>query len=246
MESVRHLLTLFLKISFGIFILVLVIWLTSTISRNSGNKGEMSTSTNTVSKPRTDILPSPRKYSGFFTTSGKGVEPVILVTPEPFVFEGEQPFSGNVAGNGSSIGNYSTYTYSNAPKAATGNTTVPPPTNTAVSSTDVARSQYIRNLSIYQGGHIYTGLTFVGEARTEFFRDGKFPIVVVDASGKVVGISAALAATTWSVPGWVRFSTKINYTLPNKVPCTMVFEENLTQSERTRAPVRIPFPIMCN
>lgn len=242
MESVRHLIALFLKISFGFFVLVLVIWLSTSISRNSGKKSSVASSTSS-SVVKKDILPSPRQYSGFFTPGGKTVQANTLVTPEPFVYQGNQPFSGNTTGGGS-IGNYSTYTYSNAPKATTTKNTTSPSPNT--SAADTARSQYIRNLSIYQGGHIYTGLSFTGEARTEFFRDGKFPIVVVDATGRVVGISAGVAATTWSVPGWVRFTTKIQYTLPNKVPCTMVFEENLTQAERTRAPVRIPLPITCN
>jgi hypothetical protein len=120
-------------------------------------------------------------------------------------------------------------------------------TNTAFSGGgNTTRSLNIRNLSIYEGGAVYTGLSFIGEARSSMFRDGKFPIVVIDQSGKVIGISAAIAQSTWSVPGWVRFETRITYPLPNKVPCTMIFEENLTQAERSRAPLRVPLPIRCN
>lgn len=78
------------------------------------------------------------------------------------------------------------------------------------------------------------------------FRDGKFPIIIIDGAGRLVGVSAAVAQTAWAVPGWVRFETRINYTLPNKAPCTMIFEEALTQTERVRQPLRVPLPIRCN
>jgi hypothetical protein len=105
----------------------------------------------------------------------------------------------------------------------------------------------VRNLSIYEGGHVYTGLSFVGEARASLFREGKFPIVIIDQSGRVVGMSYAVATTNWAIPGWVRFETKINYVLPNKVPCLMIFEEMLTEKERVaRKPARLPMSVMCN
>jgi hypothetical protein len=111
----------------------------------------------------------------------------------------------------------------------------------------VARSSLVRNLSIYDGGHVYTGLSFAGEARSSLFRNGKFPIVVIDRSGRVVGISSALATTDWTVAGWTRFDTKINYTLPVNTPCTMIFEEALTEGERiSRQPNRVAIPVMCN
>jgi hypothetical protein len=114
-------------------------------------------------------------------------------------------------------------------------------------STMSHRSLYIRNLSIYEGGHVYTGLSFIGEARETMFRDGKFPIVVVDGNNKVVGVSTAVATTKWSVPGWVRFETKISYVLPQNVPCIMVFEEAQTDIEsRERPPTRVPVPVKCN
>ncbi len=124
------------------------------------------------------------------------------------------------------------------------NSQAPVQSKTTLSSNRVLS---IRNLSIYEGGHVYTGLAFVGEAKASMFRDGKFPIVVVDQAGKVVGVSAAIATTNWTVPGWVRFETKITYPLPVNVPCTMIFEEALTQQERnTRQPLRVPIQERCN
>ncbi len=256
MDSIRHLLALFFKISIGIFVLVLVIWLTSSISKSTKKSGTVATSTTAVVK--SDILPSPRKYSGFFTT-GKGPQ-ANTVSVQPFEYTGTQPFSDGTNGTNkttnTSGGSYATYDYSSYPttldasgkyvmSSSTQGNTTGTQANTQTTDAD-SKSLYIRNLSIYQGGHIYTGLSFIGEARTSLFREGKFPIVVIDGAGKVVGVSAAVALESWSVPGWARFETKIMYTLPNKVPCTMIFEEALTQAERTRQPVRVPVPIICN
>lgn len=256
MDSIRHLLALFFKISIGIFVLVLVIWLSSSVSKSTKKSGTVATGTPVIEK--SDILPSPRKYSGFFTT-GKGPQ-ANTVSVQPFEYTGTQPFSDTTNNSNkttnTSAGTYATYDYSSYPTTLDSNgkytvdsntksATTSPQTNVKVTE-DASKSLYIRNLSIYQGGHIYTGISFVGEARTSLFRDGKFPIVIVDGAGKVVGVSAAVALESWSVPGWVRFETKILYTLPNKVPCTMYFEEALTQAERTRQPVRVPLPIMCN
>jgi hypothetical protein len=182
-------------------------------------------------------LPSPRKYSGIFgmSTSTKRTTPTPTFTT--FSYSGPIAFSSS-SGNPIHLnqqGGFNTYTLSQ-PQA-----TAPAFQNQSPTST-----LPVRNLSIYQGGHVYTGLSFVGEARSQMFRDGKFPIIVIDASGRMVGVTAAVAQTAWTVPGWVRFETRITYPLPANVPCTMIFEEALTQVERNRAPVRAALPINCN
>ena len=111
-----------------------------------------------------------------------------------------------------------------------------------VQMTDI--SFLIRNLSIYQGGHIYTGISFTGEAKSTMFQNGRFPIIIVDNSGKVVNISNAEATSDWSTAGWTRFQIKINAVLPNKIPCTMIFQ-SATQS-KTIQPVSAAIPILCN
>jgi hypothetical protein len=60
MDKVRDLLIFFLKVSIGLFVIVLVIWLTASVPRSKKN------TTTASSTPKVDILPSPRKYSGFF------------------------------------------------------------------------------------------------------------------------------------------------------------------------------------
>lgn len=113
-----------------------------------------------------------------------------------------------------------------------------------ITSAYTSKSLYLRNLSIYEGGHVYTGLTFTGEARESMFNNGKFPIIIADATGKVIGISIVEATSNWSIPGWVRFHVKINSVLPDKVPCTMVFQSGM--SYQGQQPVRIMVPILCN
>ena len=99
---------------------------------------------------------------------------------------------------------------------------------------------------MYEGGHVYTGLTFVGEARNTMFQNGRFSIVVVDnTTNRVVSVSYAVATTDWTVAGWTRFQTKIVGTLPDKVRCTMVFEQAAVSSQKTQ-PVRVAIPILCN
>ncbi len=263
MDKIKHLFSFFLKIAFAIFFVVLIIRIASVITRSQGISGSATKSAS--STPRTDILPSPRKYSGFFTnaTSGPKVNVNTLVTPEPFVYGGPVVSVGGLGDNaGTAIKSpdgytYNTYDYSSYPTTldAKGNYVIgSPKTKTQTQSpgvvsvdTDAERRLSIRNLSIYQGGHVYTGLAFVGEARSTMFRGGKFPIVVVDGAGRVVGISTAIAQTQWAVPGWVRFETKVTYPLPSNVPCTMIFEEALTASEqKLRAPNRVSFGVRCN
>jgi hypothetical protein len=108
-----------------------------------------------------------------------------------------------------------------------------------------SKELYIRNLSIYEGGHVYTGLSFVGEARSSMFIQGRFPIIIADAKGRAVAIATAHATTDWAVPGWVRFQTKITSVLPNKASCTMVFEQATAQGAQ-KQPTRVAIPVLCN
>lgn len=240
MESVRDLLSFFLKVAAGLFVIVLVIWLTKSVPHSSSKTSTAS------STPKVDILPSPRKYTGFFTT---GTSSSLTKTREPqfktFSYSGPIAFSSS-SNNVIPINNSNT-TVTPINNSNSYNTYTSSQTGgTALQQSASGDMQNVRNLSIYQGGHVYTGLSFVGEARSGMFRDGKFPIVIVDATGRLIGISAAVAQTNWTVPGWVRFETKITYPLPVNVPCTMIFEEALTQAEKTRQPLRVPLPIRCN
>jgi hypothetical protein len=252
METIRYLIGFFLKIAFALFLFVFVWWVVSLLfpglsfrSLIGSISGNNSTATST--KGGGDWLPSPRKYSGLFAqkTNTTGTYGNVYVSAPPY------------SGYGLNLNQYqyTTYNYVTYTSKGLATTTLdgkevisaPPKQTTTQPGITGSRSLTVRNLSIYEGGHVYTGLTFVGEARSTMFRDGKFPIVVVDQSGRMIGVSAAVATTDWAVPGWTRFQTKILYTLPQNVPCTMIFEEALTQAERNaRTPLRVPIQVKCN
>lgn len=238
MESVRDLISFFLKVSAAIFIVVLLIVLTKAVPRKNTN-----VNTNASSTPKVDLLPSPRKYSGMFSMSSSSRRSPAAPTFSTFSYSGPIAFSSSsmYQVNYNTPTSYNSYTTGGSPSQPQGQATSPAFQNQSPTSTVP-----IRNLSIYQGGHVYTGLSFVGEARSQMFREGKFPIIVIDAAGRTVGVTAAVAQTAWTVPGWVRFETRITYPLPSNVPCTMIFEEALTQTERNRTPVRVALPISCN
>jgi hypothetical protein len=254
MDTIRHLITVFIKIALLFFLAALVWWGVSVFVPAVSLRSLFSSGSGTSSS--TDWLPSPKKYSSIFKKDKYTAQ----------VFVPSAPFSGyniNDTINDSKNGytytetKYITYTASGSVITRLDGTVVddsvpaehePVEQNNPVLDTVFSlRSLYVRNLSIYEGGHMYTGLSFIGEARSNMFRGGRFPIVMFDQAGRVIGVSAAVATTDWSVPGWVRFETKIPYTLPNTMPCTMVFEEALTAQEKVgRNPVRVSMGVKCN
>jgi hypothetical protein len=241
MDSVRDLLSIFLKIAFALFVIVLVLMFTSLVPRGVKSDTASASSTSIV-----DLLPSPRKYSGFFsssTTKNNIAQAPLFSAADTFSYNGPIAFASTsiqTATFGTANNNNQYITYTGGGSAQVSNVTALQQTSTAT------RNLNVRNLSIYEGGSVYTGLSFIGEAKSSMFRDGKFPIIIIDGAGRLVGVSAAVAQTAWAVPGWVRFETRINYTLPNKAPCTMIFEEALTQTERVRQPLRVPLQVRCN
>ena len=244
MEALRYLLSFFLKVAIAFFVFAFVWWVVSIFFPGLSMKAIFSSTTST-STPE-GWLPSPRKYSNLF--SGRAGTPSATTN----VYVPSAAYKGytlNTNQYAYTSYNYVTYIH---PKGLATTTldgreisdTLPQQPPTALLNN---RSLTVRNLSIYEGGHVYTGLSFIGEARETMFRDGKFPIVVVDQTGRVIGVSAAVASTDWAVPGWVRFQTKIFYTLPQNVPCTMIFDEALTEGERaTRMPLRVSIQVRCN
>jgi hypothetical protein len=257
METIRYLLLVFIKAAAAFFLAAAVWWLVTLLYPSLSLRSLITHSVGTSGKSAaTDWLPSPKQYKNIF-----GKTPA----PESQVYVPAAPFSGYTINNPTtatangytySSANYITYTASGSAVVTADGTPVKeavsavdqnPSVGNALDSVFSVRSLYIRNLSIYESGHVYTGLSFIGEARANMFRDGKFPIIIFDRSGRAVGVSAAVATTDWSVPGWVRFETRIPYTLPNTMPCTMVFEEALTAQERVgHNPIRVSMEVKCN
>jgi hypothetical protein len=256
MDAIKHLIGFFLKIASTFFFVAIIWWLVALIFPGIGIKTLLAKNTlNASGSP--DWIPSPRKYSSLFNTKTKEQNEYTNLYIPAAPYSGYSIAAATGSGNGASYTQYQYVRYSDSDPVVTTDSqdeTLQTATTTTTSNVEQAaepifslRSLYIRNLSIYEGGHIYTGISFVGEARSNMFREGKFPIIMVDQAGRAVGIAAAIATTDWSVPGWVRFESKIPYTLPNQTPCTMVFEEALTQQERvSRNPLRVSMAVRCN
>lgn len=248
MESIRFIIQFFFKVAVAFFFGALVWWLVALLFPALSFTALTASFKNTDGTSK-DWLPAPKNYAGLFKANTTGTNGTLYVAGNPY------------NGYGTTTGDYkysqTTYPTYDAngkeiietqpqPTTVTAQTQIKASQPQAINNTQLDKSLYIRNLSIYESGSIYTGLMFVGEARSEFFNEGKFPIVVVDDKGRIVGVSAALATTKWTIPGWVRFETKIIYALPKNAPCTMIFEEALTKSELNRQPVRVPMNIKCN
>lgn len=249
MESIRFLIQFFFKVAIAFFFGAVVWWLVALMFPALSFKSLTATFRNTDGTPR-DWLPSPKNYSGLVKANTTGTHGTLYVAGNPYngygTTTGDYKYSQTTYPSYDANGKEIIETQSQPTTVIKAGTPTQTSQPQVISNSQVDKSLYIRNLSIYESGSIYTGLTFVGEARSEFFNEGKFPIVVVNAQGNIVGVSAALATTKWTIPGWVRFETKIIYTLPKNVPCTMFFEEALTQSELSRKPVRVPMNIKCN
>lgn len=104
---------------------------------------------------------------------------------------------------------------------------------------------YLRRLSIYTGGMIYTGLSFTGEARNTFFNKGTFPIYVTDINGRIVDTEIAYATSDWTVPGWTRFTVTIKGVLPVRTMCALVFRA-ASGSSAGYSGTQVAVPEMCN
>lgn len=255
MDTTRHLLGYFFKVALFFFALALAWVIISIFAPAISFRSLMGTGTTTSQ----DWLPSPRAFTGFLSKRQAQTAHSNVYVPGP-AFDGYN--LNNSSYSYSEPVSYVTYdssgtvvtkdavktptqTITNAKQQATSTQGVPPSSSMQQAAL-TNKNLFIRNLSIFEGGHLYTGLSFVGEARSTMFKGGRFPIIVVDQMGRVVGVSAAVATTDWTVAGWTRFETKLQYPLPTNTPCTMVFEEALLPAEKTRLPLHFPVAMRCN
>jgi hypothetical protein len=241
METIKYLLVTILKfISF--LLLIVVIWWGITFVFPSLRLK------NIFSFGDGDWLPAPGSVG---TLLGKRVDPTVesnVYKPGPAYNGYANLYTGgnvynptNAAQWVNSTNSQSAYTVSNL-----GTSAATPSYSSLEASNYALRSSYLRNLSIFQGGHIYTGLTFFGEAKNTMFENGKFPIIIVDANNFVAAVAYAEATTQWSAPGWVRFQVKINSVLPNKMACSMVFQQGMPSYRTSATPVHVVIPVLCN
>lgn len=248
MDVIKHLLQFLFKFAVLMFFVAFLWWGVATFVPAFGISSLLHrTSTSTESS---SWLPSPRNYQGLFGKAETPNEYSNVYVPGQMFNGYTNAYRGN---EGGANVDFVTYT-STGTQIIRGNQSAvfnnqeqfsQSQTNTQIQNGNVQNNLFVRNISIYQGGHVYTGLSFVGEARESMFLNGKFPIVIVDQGGKIVSVSYAMATTNWTIPGWVKFQVKIVGSLPNKTPCTMVFEQARIQNSQV-VPVRVRLPVVCN
>lgn len=223
MDTIKYLIGFFFKLAFAALFVALIWWLVSLLFP-ALSFSQLKTVFS--GEEKRDILPSPRAYSGLFKVTN-------TPTATSNLYVHGQAFQGYSQSPTSEFVSYSSRSSSTTQPTAAPN-----------------RSMYIRNLSIYENGHVYTGLSFVGEARNEMFSNGGFRIIVVDQRGAIIGTSRAVKQDNWSVPGWSRFSVKVQHVLPpGGAPCSMIFEQDIEQfkySGVNAQAVRVGIPIKCN
>lgn len=116
----------------------------------------------------------------------------------------------------------------------TGGTQVPTPSTIGT---------YVRNVTLYKGGSLYTRISFTGEAKEAFFKQGVFPVYIVDGAGRLLAQEQAVATPIWTFPGWTRFSVTVQTTLPSQVPCAVIFH---AAQGSTLGNTQESMPMICN
>lgn len=242
MESIKFLITFLFKIAIVAFFAAIAWWFVVAFFPTFSPK------TVILGRPATPLgkddgwLPSPRSFGGLFSNVKKTDTQNNVYVSDPIVYEPSIIYTSN---NTYDSNGYLTYTYSTNTNTQQGNKV----TNTSQKKqvvNDSIKSMYVRNISIYQGGHVYQGLSFVGEARNTMFLEGKFPVILVDnTTSKIVSVSFAEAVTDWTVPGWTRFKVTIGSVAPRATPCTMLFEQARVRNSQI-PPQTVSVPVMCN
>lgn len=234
MDTIRYLLGFIIKLALGLLLFAFVIWLIGFLypqfKLSNLFSGNVLTS---------DWLPAPRNYGSLLggrTTNGMNGNVYVPGTP----YDGYK----NARYESQEGVDFVVYTESGTKiikaRGSVGGTN--DTNNQAVAnnaSTYSDRSLYIRNLSVYEGGNISYGLTFAGEARGTMFKNGIFPIQVIDNRGNVLATTQAINTGTWAIPGWARFQATIPNKLPSGSQCALVFFS-------ANQPVKVGMAVKCN
>jgi hypothetical protein len=214
MQTIEYLLSVIIKIAFGLLLVVCVFWLIGLLYPQFKPSSIFSRKVFSL-----DWLPAPKNYGSLLgTKTNDGTNGKVYV-PGP-AFDGYA--------NTSSYGGYTNgadvdwiyYTASGTQvvHGSAGNQVF-----TGDTTAYAEKSLYIRNLSIYEGGNVAYGTTFVGEARDTMFRNGTFPITVIDRQGRVITSFYAVNTGMWATAGWARFQATISTILPRGTDCALVF-----------------------
>lgn len=226
MDTIRFLLGKIVALAVVLLLISFVLWLVGVMYPDFKPmnilKGELFTR---------DWLPAPKNYGGLLGKRTNSDENGKVYVPGP-AYDGY----ANANGYYQSTGDVEWVIYTSTGTQIIGSRNPSSGTTTAYAQ----KSLYVRNLSIYNGGSISYGMTFVGEARETMFKNGIFPILVLDEKGRILATTEAINTGTWSIPGWARFQATIRNQLPKNTPCTLLFLSGNQQS------VRIGMNVRCN
>lgn len=236
MDTIRYLLSLIIKLAFGLFFLAFIIWMIGFLYPQF--KFSNLISGGVFSR---DWLPAPKNYGSLLggrTTTG--VNGKVYVPNAPYNGYDSNAYYASQEGVDFIIYTDSGTKIVKAKGSATGNATNMNSQPTMENNGPYSeRSLYVRNLSLYEGGNISYGSTFTGEARGTMFKNGIFPLLIVDRNGKVLASTQAINTGTWAIPGWSRFQATIPTRLPAGTECALIFL-SATQS------VKVGMAVKCN
>jgi hypothetical protein len=255
MDTIRYLLSKIIVLIIVIAAFCFLYWMGSKLVPYFPTSTHITKDSTGVADQGEFFLPSPRNVSTYFK------QPVVAV---PLTTNNNQPLVSNADGKGQYIptgnGQY-IYVSDTVSYDSHGNVIYTRGTTQALATTNQTNisqntggqifdpnqsgfsimESYVRNLSIYRGGSVYMGLTFVGDARENMFVNGKFLLFVVDPTGRAIGSGEAETLEQWSVPGWHRFSAKITSTVPYKgAGCGLVFQQPHPSG------IHVAIPAQCN
>jgi hypothetical protein len=241
MDSVKHLLSYIFTLAFGILCAAIIYWLFTLIFPAVTIKTLFQSTATSTKKTGglIDLLPDPRSNQGLLTSAK---------TPDP----NTNLFNGYGYGPNKNQSSLVSYTNSNGNTTNNATDELKPPAGSPVVSYATNKA-YVRSLSLYAGGHTYSGFTFTGEARTGMFLNNAFRVVLADPTGRVVSETAAIVTADWAAPGWKRFQVRLGNIVPQNIPCNIFFEQAKEAQQYTyvSAPtstpaIRVVFPVLCN
>ena len=251
MDIIRYFLHFLFKLAVALFFASIVWWLIVALFPNVSIKSITSLLYVSGTKQEGDSwLPAPTSFKGLL---GKPIIPTsktnVYVSPGPYVYSnGGSPYGTAFNGNQGGA-NVAFVTYTTEGTEIINNNSINKQQNNIDSNGFSQKNLYIRNLSIYEGGHVYTGLSFIGDARSTMFQNGAFPVIITDSYGRTLSVVYGREIQQGVVPaGWTKFQVKIDAVLPDKMSCNMIFQQLLPQYSYTpnQQPVKVIIPILCN
>lgn len=233
MDVIKYLLGAIVKLAFILALTAFVLWLVGLVYPNfkitNIIRGDVFSR---------DWLPAPKNYGALLnknnTTGGMNGK----------VYQSGPAYNGYA--NGANTNDQIDWVYYSesgtqvvSGKGTTKTTTSQTQTFKSTQAGFVDRASFLRNMSVFEGGNISYGLTIVGEARDTMFRNGIFPIAIIDSKGNLIASMDAINTGAWSTAGWARFQATVPVRLPAGAACALIFNS-------ANQPVRMGMSVKCN